>query len=74
MFFSATALWKKYGNYVIGLAVLIVVATAAFAQWRNYQDQRAAATGDKFIAALEMLNNGKRADAEAAFADVARNA
>ena len=26
---SLAQLWKKYGHYVIGLAVLIVIATAA---------------------------------------------
>ncbi|MFO1185015.1 MAG: tetratricopeptide repeat protein [Bauldia sp.] len=66
----AAALWKKYGNYVIGLAVVIVVATFAIVQWRNWQQQRAAATGDQFMNALELLNNGKRAEAEAAFGSI----
>lgn len=69
----AAALWNKYRNYIIGLAVLVVVATGAFVTWRNWQEQRAADSGDRFIAALELLNSGKRADAEAAFGAIASN-
>jgi hypothetical protein len=66
----AEALWKKYGNYIIAVAAVVVVATAGIVQYRNWQGQRAAATGERFVAALQLLDDGKRADAEAAFKDI----
>ncbi|HLI22096.1 MAG TPA: tetratricopeptide repeat protein [Stellaceae bacterium] len=66
-------LWKKYGNYVIALAVLIVVATAAVVGWRTYQDKQREAQGVQYAAALDLVHQGKDADAAAAFASLARS-
>jgi hypothetical protein len=35
---NAAKLWKRYGNYIIAVAVVIVVATAAVVLWRDYQE------------------------------------
>lgn len=67
-------LWKKYGNYVIALAVLIVVATAAVVGWRAYQDKQREAQGAQYAAALTLVQQGKDADAAAAFASLAKTA
>lgn len=67
-------LWKKYGNYVIALAVLIVVATAAVMGWRAYQDKQREAQGAQYAAALDLAHQGKDADAAAAFAELAQKA
>jgi len=67
-------LWKKYGNYVIGLAVLIVVATAAIVGWRTYQDKQREAQGSEYASALDLARQGKDADAAAAFASLAQKA
>lgn len=67
-------LWKKYGNYVIALAVLIVVATAAVVGWRAYQDKQREAQGAQYAAALDLAHQGKDADAAAAFAELAQRA
>ncbi|HEY3920471.1 MAG TPA: tetratricopeptide repeat protein [Stellaceae bacterium] len=65
-------LWKKYGNYVIVLAVLIVVATAAVVGWRAYQNKQREAQGGQYAAALDLAHQGKDADAAAAFAALAQ--
>lgn len=67
-------LWKKYGNYIIGLAVLIVVATAAVVGWRTYQDKQREAQGAQYASALDLARQGKDADAAAAFAALAQKA
>jgi hypothetical protein len=67
-------LWKKYGNYVIGLAVLIVVATAAIVGWRAYQDKQRETQGGEYASALDLARQGKDADAAAAFAALAQKA
>jgi len=66
-------LWKKYGNYVIGLAVLIVIATAAVVGWRSYQDKQREAQGAQYASALDLARQGKDADAVAAFASLAQS-
>ena len=33
---KSLALWKAYGKYVIGVAVLVVAGTAAYVGWQNY--------------------------------------
>jgi len=67
-------LWKKYGNYIIGLAVLIVLATAAIVGWRTYQDKQREAQGAQYASALDLARQGKDADAAAAFATLAQKA
>jgi len=67
-------LWDRYSIYLIALAVLIV---AGMASWRGYEywiAKRAAAAGAEFEAAIALSEEGKRAEAEAAFAKVAAEA
>jgi len=67
-------LWDRYSIYLIALAVLIVVGMAA---WRGYEywvAKRAAAAGAEFEAAIALSEEGKRAEAEVAFAKVAAEA
>jgi hypothetical protein len=71
---SWAQLWKKYGNYVIGLAVLIVIATAVVVGWRTYQDRQREAQGGEYASALDLARQGKDADAAAAFASLAQKA
>ena len=67
-------LWDRYSIYLIALAVLIVAGMAA---WRGYDywvAKKAAAAGAEFEAAIALNEEGKRAEAEAAFAKVAAEA
>ena len=67
-------LWDRYSIYLIVLAVLIV---AGMAGWRGYEywvAKKAAAAGAEFEAAIALNEEGKRAEAEAAFAKVAAEA
>lgn len=63
---QAKALWKRFGPYLIGAAVAVVVATAG---WRFYEytvESRASASGDRFLAALELIREGKTDEAQQA--------
>ena len=64
-------LWDRFGSYVIGLAVLIVVAVGGFKAWEWWETSRAAATGDRFLAALVLSEEGKHDEAIAALDAVA---
>jgi hypothetical protein len=64
-------LWDRFGTYVIGLAILIVVATAGWRLWEYWQERAASVTGDRFMAALEIADTGKHEDAIKALEAVA---
>lgn len=66
-------IWKQYGNYIIAAAVLIVVAVAGYRGWEYYQAQRAASTGDRFLAALELADAGRTQEASAALTAIAND-
>lgn len=63
---QAKALWQRFGMPLIGLAVLIVVGTAAFVAYRYWDESRANRSGDAFSQALKLANDGKSDEALAA--------
>lgn len=64
-------LWQKFGPVVIGVAVLIVVATGGYRLWEWYSFRQAAEASDRFFAAVELARDNAHADAATAFGDVA---
>ncbi len=67
-------LWDKYSLYFIALALLIIAGVGG---WRGYQyleAKKAAEAGDAFDKAIELSEQNKHADAEAAFTDLAAKA
>jgi hypothetical protein len=69
----AAQLWKRYGNYLIGAALAIVIGTAAFVAWRDYQARQAAEQGAQFFAATALAATGEAEKAAPALDEVARN-
>ncbi len=67
-------LWQRYGGYVIGLAVLIVVAVAAVVGWRAYQLRVHQVEGERYSLALDLARQGKDKDATDVFAELGRQA
>lgn len=51
-------LWQAYGLYVIGAAVAIVLATAAWTGWDYWQRSLANASGDLYSEALDLAAKG----------------
>lgn len=67
-------LWDRYSIVIIALAVLVV---AGIGGWRGYEywvAKKAAEAGAQFEAAATLVEQGKHAEAEAAFAKVAADA
>ncbi len=67
-------LWDQYSIYMIAAALLIVAAVGG---WRGYQyleAQKAAEAGVAFDKAIELSEQNKHAEAEAAFNTLAANA
>ncbi len=66
-------LWKKYGAYVSGAAIGIVLAVAGIKGWQYYELKQAQEAGEQYLGAASLLSEGKKAEAEKAFADIAKN-
>lgn len=64
------SIWKRYGIYLIGIAVLIVVATAAFRGYQYYTGVQATRSGDAFLAALNLAREGRQDEALAALREL----
>jgi hypothetical protein len=67
-------LWDRYSIYIVAGALLIIAAVGG---WRGYQyleAQKAAEAGAAFDAAIELADQNKHAEAEAAFDKLATTA
>jgi hypothetical protein len=67
-------LWERYSIHFIVLAVLVVAGVGGWRGYQWWQDKQAAAAGAKFEAALALSEQGKHAQAEQAFAEIAAKA
>jgi hypothetical protein len=67
-------LWDRYSIYIIGLAILIVVAIGGWRGYEYLEAKKAATAGAAFEAALTLSEQGKHAEADAAFGKIAAEA
>ena len=67
-------LWRAYGKYVIAGAVAIVAAVAGWKAWESHRTDQRYAEGQRFAAAAALMQDGKAADASAAFSALAADA
>jgi hypothetical protein len=66
-------LWEQYGNYLIALIVVVLLAVAGWRGYEWWQAKRAAEASVKFDAAAALLEQGKTAEAKAAFEALANS-
>ncbi|MBO3761163.1 tetratricopeptide repeat protein [Ciceribacter sp. L1K22] len=66
-------IWRSFGPYIIALAVLIVLGTAGYRAYEYWHDNRASASGDKFLAALTLAREGKNEEALAALSELEKD-
>lgn len=52
------ALWSSYGKLLIAAAVIAVVGAVGYVVWSEYQVAEANASGDRFLAAVELASAG----------------
>lgn len=67
-------LWERYSIHFIVLAVLVVAGVGGWRGYQWWQDKQAAVAGTKFEAALALSEQGKHAQAEQVFAEIAAKA
>jgi hypothetical protein len=66
-------LWERHSNLIVALALLVVLGVGG---WRGYdwwENKKAAESGAAFEAAVALAESGKDADAQAAFAKLAKD-
>jgi hypothetical protein len=69
---QAAQIWARYQNLFIGLAVLVIAATAGWRFYDHYRTKEAEEAGAKYEAALALARDGKTAEAEGAFQQIAK--
>ena len=58
--------WRRFGRYLITIAVLIVLGTVGYKVYEYWDDNQSSGTGDQFIAALKLADTNKNDEAIAA--------
>jgi hypothetical protein len=67
-------LWERYSIFIVALAILIVAGIGGWRGYEYYVGKKAAAAGAAFENAVTLSEQGKYAEAEAAFAKVVTDA
>ena len=70
----AQDLWRRYGVYFLAAALLVVLATAAFVAWREWQARELRIQGAQLVAATELASKGRTQEAVTSLAEFARRA
>ncbi len=68
---QAAKVWRKYGAYVIGGAVAVVLATAGFQIWNWWYTKTQTELSDRYAAAAQLIERGDHEAAIAAFGTLA---
>ena len=66
-------LWRRYGNYVIGAALAVVIGSAAGVGWRTWQHSQRLEEARRYAEAQQLLREQKPAEAASAFAALAED-
>ena len=65
-------LWARYGKFVIGLAVMVILGVAGMEGWRYFQLKQSQEAGDSFFSAAELAAGGKAEDAVKQFESIGK--
>ena len=68
---SAEKLWRKYGTFIVAVAVVLVLATAGWVGWREWREAQLNADGARLAQAVEAAQSGRTDEAADVLASVA---
>jgi len=63
-------LWDRFGPWIIGVAVLIVVGTGGYRGWLYWQETQSQSAGDTFFEAVELSEAGNFEEAAALYGEL----
>ena len=67
-------LWDQYSLYIVAAALLVIAAVGGWRGYEYVEAKKAAEAGDAFNKAVELSEQNKHTEAEAAFTDIAARA
>ena len=67
-------LWKKYGDYFIAGAAILIIGVAGFQLWRVYEQRQQTRASDTYSLAEQMLEQGHAPQAAQVFSELANTA
>lgn len=67
-------LWQRYGGFVVGIAVVIVAVVAGYQGWKHYDISTRTSESERFVAAQQLVQDGKTTEAQAALQQLAADA
>ena len=67
-------LWNRYGRYIVGVAILIVLVTAGHVGWKKYVEDRQEGYSGQFMKALFLSGDKRHAEAAAVLAQLSDDA
>ncbi len=67
-------LWKRWGNWLIGGAVAVVLATAGWVAWQNWRESQRREEAERFAAVERLVVEGRDSEAVPALENFAREA
>lgn len=67
------AIWDRFAPLIIGVCLLVVLVTAGYRGWVWWQGRQASEAGDRFLAAVQDLQGGKREAGEKALTGIAES-
>jgi hypothetical protein len=65
-------LWSRYGRYIIGLALMVLLVAGGIVAWRDHQLSERRAQSTRYAAALSLAREGKEAEAAKVFGVIAQ--
>lgn len=71
---KAAAIWKRYGNVFIAVAVIAVLGVAGWQFWLSQERKKSEIVGAKLESALKLSRDGSGSEAEAILTELAANA
>lgn len=63
-------LWDRFGFWVIGVAVLVIVGTGGYRGWLYWQEQQSQSAGDTFYDAVQLSDDENYQEAAALYGDL----
>lgn len=69
----AAKLWKRYGNYVIAVAIAVVLAVGGYRFWQQYDQTARETDSAAYQSALAQANDGDVDSAVAVLGDLAKD-
>jgi len=67
-------LWKRYGNYLVGAALVIIAIVAGYQGWKSYDISTRTSEGNRFTNAMQLAQSGDTAGALSAMTALAGDA